>query len=241
MKAVLPAALAASVSRHPVIVPHINAAEAALVRACDVIAARHILDVCAHLRGTARTGVLPRRVAFIYPDSVARSIGCSRPAACQTRLGDCRRWSTQSADDWTAGGREEHARTTIARYRAAAERRGGHGGGRAALDCGSSVEAERVARTAISQSASHGLGGGTGRRRCSSAPGRDFLSLITASSSSMNCRSSSDTSLKYFGNRWNWVPLRFRVQRSKRNSQRVSSLIAAMKPVSVWVSRRRVR
>src|SRR6202453_4255766 len=56
MKAVLPAALAASVSRHPVILPHINAAEAALVKDCEVIAARHILDGCAHFGGAARLG-----------------------------------------------------------------------------------------------------------------------------------------------------------------------------------------
>jgi magnesium chelatase family protein len=54
MKAVLPAALAASISRHPVILPHINASEAALVKDCEVIAARHILDVCAHFAGTDR-------------------------------------------------------------------------------------------------------------------------------------------------------------------------------------------
>jgi magnesium chelatase family protein len=57
MKAVLPAALAASVARHPVIVPHVNAAEAALVKDCEVIAARHLRDVCAHLGGTARLGL----------------------------------------------------------------------------------------------------------------------------------------------------------------------------------------
>jgi magnesium chelatase family protein len=54
MKAVLPAAVAASVSRHPIILPHINAAEAALVKDCEVIAARHILEVCAHFGGTVR-------------------------------------------------------------------------------------------------------------------------------------------------------------------------------------------
>jgi magnesium chelatase family protein len=57
MRAVLPAALAASVSGHPVILPHVNAAEAALVKDCEVIAARHILDVCAHFGGTARIGL----------------------------------------------------------------------------------------------------------------------------------------------------------------------------------------
>lgn len=54
IKAVLPAALAASLSRHSVVLPHINAAEAALVKDCKVIAARHILDVCAHFGGTTR-------------------------------------------------------------------------------------------------------------------------------------------------------------------------------------------
>ena len=54
MKGLLPAALAASVARHSVVVPHINAAEAALVKDCEVIAARHILEVCAHFAGTGR-------------------------------------------------------------------------------------------------------------------------------------------------------------------------------------------
>ena len=54
MRAVLPAALAASVARHPIILPHINAAEAALVKDCKVIPAQHIRDVCAHIGGSAR-------------------------------------------------------------------------------------------------------------------------------------------------------------------------------------------
>jgi magnesium chelatase family protein len=54
MKGVLPAALAASAARHPVIVPQMNAAEAALVRDCEVIAARHMLEVCAHFGGGGR-------------------------------------------------------------------------------------------------------------------------------------------------------------------------------------------
>jgi magnesium chelatase family protein len=57
MKAALPAALAASVARHTVIVPHINAAEAALVRDCEVIAARHILEVCGHIGGEGPLGL----------------------------------------------------------------------------------------------------------------------------------------------------------------------------------------
>ena len=72
MKAVLPAALAASVSRHPVILPHINAAEAALVKDCEVIAARHILDVCAHFGGAARLGFYqaesPSLTPTVLPD-----------------------------------------------------------------------------------------------------------------------------------------------------------------------------
>jgi magnesium chelatase family protein len=56
MKGVLPAALAASFARHPVIVPHTNAPEAALVKDCEVIAARDILEVCAHFGGSDRLG-----------------------------------------------------------------------------------------------------------------------------------------------------------------------------------------
>ena len=56
MKGLLPAALAASVARHPVVVPQINAAEAALVRDCEVLAARHFLEVCAHFGGANRLG-----------------------------------------------------------------------------------------------------------------------------------------------------------------------------------------
>jgi magnesium chelatase family protein len=56
MRGLLPAALAASVARHSVVVPYINAAEAALVKDCEVIAARHILEVCAHFGGAGRLG-----------------------------------------------------------------------------------------------------------------------------------------------------------------------------------------
>jgi magnesium chelatase family protein len=72
MKAVLPAALAASVAQHPVIVPHINAAEAALVRDCRIIAARHILEVCAHIGGEVPLGLYraesPSTVLTAHPD-----------------------------------------------------------------------------------------------------------------------------------------------------------------------------
>ena len=74
MKAVLPAALAASVARHPVIVPHTNAAEAALVRDCEVIAARHILEVCADIGGEGPLRALSSGVAFRSTDSAARFV-----------------------------------------------------------------------------------------------------------------------------------------------------------------------
>jgi magnesium chelatase family protein len=54
MKGVLPAALAASFAGHAVIVPDTNAREAALVKDCEVIAARDILEVCAHFQGSRR-------------------------------------------------------------------------------------------------------------------------------------------------------------------------------------------
>jgi magnesium chelatase family protein len=54
IKGVLPAALAASAAGHAVIVPHSNAPEAALVKGCDVIAARDILEACAHFGGSGR-------------------------------------------------------------------------------------------------------------------------------------------------------------------------------------------
>jgi magnesium chelatase family protein len=72
MRGVLPAALAASFARHPVIVPHTNAPEAAMVKECDVMAARDIREVCAHLRGSRRLGFYraesPRGPPAALPD-----------------------------------------------------------------------------------------------------------------------------------------------------------------------------
>jgi magnesium chelatase family protein len=72
MKGALPAALAASVARHPVIVPHFNAAEAALVKDCQVIAARHILEVCGHFAGSGRLEIFRGKPLFaatmVLPD-----------------------------------------------------------------------------------------------------------------------------------------------------------------------------
>jgi magnesium chelatase family protein len=67
MKAVLPAALAASVSRHSVVLPHINADEAALVKDCEVIAARHILEVCGHFGGKDRLEPFRAKAPSIVP------------------------------------------------------------------------------------------------------------------------------------------------------------------------------
>jgi len=72
MKGVLPAALAASVARHAVIVPDTNAPEAALVRDCQVIAARDIVGVCAHFEGSGRLEFYraesPTGTAPVLPD-----------------------------------------------------------------------------------------------------------------------------------------------------------------------------
>src|ERR1700675_4189564 len=78
MRGILPAALAASVARHPVIVPHINAAEAALVKSCVVIAARHILEVCAHFDGADRLGLYRAEP----PTTAARTV---LPDLCDVR------------------------------------------------------------------------------------------------------------------------------------------------------------
>ena len=173
MKAVLPAALAASISGHSVILPHINASEAALVKGCEVIAARHILEVCAHFAGTDRLEPFRAKVSPVTP-TVLPDLRDSRAAARQARVRNCCRRSTQPVVDRIAGGWEEHARAAAVWDRAADERRGSHRGGGAPLDRGSSTEAERVARAAISQSAPHGLGRGPCRWRFPPAAGRDF-------------------------------------------------------------------
>jgi magnesium chelatase family protein len=72
MRGVLPAALAAAVARHSVIVPHTNAPEAALVTDCQVIAARDIPEVCAHFEGSGRLGFYradsPSGTPTVLPD-----------------------------------------------------------------------------------------------------------------------------------------------------------------------------
>ncbi|MDP8983915.1 MAG: YifB family Mg chelatase-like AAA ATPase [Pseudomonadota bacterium] len=71
MRGILPAALAAACARHPVIVPHTNAAEAALAKDCHVIAARDIPEVCAHFKGSSRLGLYrsqPSAAPVALPD-----------------------------------------------------------------------------------------------------------------------------------------------------------------------------
>ncbi len=51
VRGILPVVLATHKSGRALIVPWQNAAEAALVQQANVLAARHILDVCAHLKG----------------------------------------------------------------------------------------------------------------------------------------------------------------------------------------------
>ncbi len=60
VRGVLPVALAARDAGRRLVVPLDNAAEGAMVKAAQVFAARHLLDVCAHLQGQTRlTRCLP--------------------------------------------------------------------------------------------------------------------------------------------------------------------------------------
>ena len=53
VRGALPAALHSRNAERALILPHVNADEAALVRDAKVFGARHLLEVCEHLRGTA--------------------------------------------------------------------------------------------------------------------------------------------------------------------------------------------
>ena len=174
MKGLLPAALAASVARHPVVVPRINAAEAALVKDCEVIAARHSLEVCAHFGGARRLGHYRAEPLSVVPTVL--------PDLCDVRGQLHARRALEIAASGqhsllligSPGGGEEHAGTASARHPAADERCRSDGGGDFTLDCRPSAEAERVARAAISQSSSHRFGCGARRWRRPSAAGGDF-------------------------------------------------------------------
>lgn len=68
---VLPVALAAYKAGRTLIVPAQNAAEAALVKGAQVLSARHLLEVCAHLRGESslpRCEPLVESLQVLYPD-----------------------------------------------------------------------------------------------------------------------------------------------------------------------------
>ncbi len=52
VRGALPAAIAAACDSHAMIVPGPNADEASMVSDCTVLAAQHLLEVCAHLTGT---------------------------------------------------------------------------------------------------------------------------------------------------------------------------------------------
>jgi predicted ATPase with chaperone activity len=54
-----------------VVVPHVNAAEAALVTDCEVIAARHIREVCAHFGGASRLGRYRAEALSFIPTALA--------------------------------------------------------------------------------------------------------------------------------------------------------------------------
>ncbi len=53
VKSILPLAIAARQAKRKLILPHANAAEAALVKDLAIFPASHLLDVCAHLNGTS--------------------------------------------------------------------------------------------------------------------------------------------------------------------------------------------
>ncbi len=57
VRGVLPVVLGAERAKRTLIVPHNSAAEAALVKQADVFSARHLLEVCSHLKGET---ILPR-------------------------------------------------------------------------------------------------------------------------------------------------------------------------------------
>lgn len=70
VKAVLPAVIAARDAGRRLIVPTQNAAEAALVDGAECLSASHLLEVCAHLRGTQELPLAftPPTDTAIFPD-----------------------------------------------------------------------------------------------------------------------------------------------------------------------------
>ena len=72
VRGVLPVALAARAAGRRLLVPMENAPEAALIADLEVLPARHLLEVCAHLNGTTLLAPFPGRPALLdgdgYPD-----------------------------------------------------------------------------------------------------------------------------------------------------------------------------
>lgn len=68
VRGVLPVVLAARQAGRQVIVPYQNAEEAALVEQAPVFSARHILEVCAHMRGEARLPLCERKNTETAPE-----------------------------------------------------------------------------------------------------------------------------------------------------------------------------
>lgn len=66
----LTAAMAATAAGRALLLPEVNAAEAAMAGGCDVFAAAHVLAVCAHLLGQERLPLQPMR-PLVGDDAVA--------------------------------------------------------------------------------------------------------------------------------------------------------------------------
>ncbi|HEC19981.1 MAG TPA: ATP-binding protein, partial [Gammaproteobacteria bacterium] len=78
LRGVLPAAIAARDAGRTLIVPRENAAEAALVEGVEVLAAGHLLAVCAHLNGIDKLQPVPRqarRNGQVVPDDLSEVRG----------------------------------------------------------------------------------------------------------------------------------------------------------------------
>ncbi len=77
VRGMLPAVCQAATARHRVILPHANLQEASLVRNVEIAAAAHLLEVCAHLKGTT-----PLKFANARAGS---SLGASYPDLADVR------------------------------------------------------------------------------------------------------------------------------------------------------------
>lgn len=67
IRGALSAALQARAAQRTLLVPQVNADEAALVQGGSILAARHLLEVCAHLNGSAPLPVHQAQIAVLTP------------------------------------------------------------------------------------------------------------------------------------------------------------------------------